>query len=144
VPGNNKPYPLLNSNYDQGNATFSPDGKWLAFDSEETGRREIYLVPFPDAISKLTISTDGGRRPRWSPDGQELFFISADGRVMAASLHAGKTGLQVTATHPLFKYDAGDLDVSSDGKRFLTFRDVENQPPAPITLITNWTAELKK
>jgi serine/threonine protein kinase len=144
VPGNNKPYPLLNSNYDQGNATFSPDGKWLAFDSEETGRREIYLVPFPDATSKLTISTDGGRRPRWSPDGQELFFISADGRVMAASLHAGKTGLQVTATHPLFRYDAGDLDVSSDGKRFLTFRDVENQPPAPITLITNWTAELKK
>jgi eukaryotic-like serine/threonine-protein kinase len=130
MPGN-KPYPLLNSNYDQGNATFSPDGKWLAFESEETGRREIYLVRFPDATSKLTISTDGGRRPRWSSDGQELFFMSADGRLMAASLRAGKTGLQVTANQPLFKYDAGDLDVSPDGNRFLTFRDPKTNLPPP-------------
>jgi serine/threonine protein kinase len=144
MSGDKKPYPLLDSNYDQGSAIFSPDGKWLAFESKETGRYEIYLVPFPDATSKLAISTDGGRNPRWSLRGQELFYLGEDGRVMAASLHAGKTGLQVTATHPLFKNDLHYFDVSSDGKRFLTFRVAENQAPAPITLISNWTAALKK
>jgi serine/threonine protein kinase len=143
MSGDKKPYQLLDSNYDQANATFSSDGKWLAFQSNETGGYEIYLVPFPNATSKLAVSTNGGRGPRWSPDGKELYYRAADGTVMAASLQNGKAGLQVTATHPLFK-SRYSFDVSHDGKRFLTFRDVENQPVAPITLITNWTAELKK
>jgi serine/threonine protein kinase/Tol biopolymer transport system component len=144
LSGDKKPYPLLESSYDQGNAAFSPDGKWLALESNETGRYEIYLVPFPQATSKLAVSTDGGRTPKWSPDGQELFYGGADGRLTVASLHPGNSGLQVTATHPLFQYDSLDFDLSSDGKRFLTSRDAENQALAPITLVTNWMAELKK
>jgi Tol biopolymer transport system component len=143
MSGDRKPYPLLDSNYDQTNTIFSPDGKWLAFQSNETGRYEIYLVPFPNATSKLAVSTNGGTGPRWSPDGKELFYLAVDRTVMDASLQNGKTGLQVTATHPLFK-SRYYFDVSSDGKRFLTFRDIESQPPAPMTLITNWPAALKK
>jgi serine/threonine protein kinase len=142
--GGRKPYPLLDSNYEQWRATFSPDGKWLAFQSNETGRFEIYVVPFPNPNSKLAVSTEGGYAPRWSPDGKQLFYVADNGSLVAASLLEGKSGLQVTTSRLLFDNHGSFFDVAPDGKRFLTLRNAENQPVAPITLITNWPSILYK
>lgn len=118
--------------------------RWLAYQSDETGRNEVYIVPFPEANRKIPVSTGGGGSPRWSPDGKELYYLSGDGTLMSATLQAGGSGLQVTRTVPLFKTDSQTFNVSHDGKRFLVFDVSGNQPPSAITLIVNWTNALPK
>jgi hypothetical protein len=90
------------------------------------------------------VSTESGKDPQWSADGKGLYYITDDGTLMASSLQDEGKRLRVTAIQKLFKTNSTSFGVSRDGKRFLIFRDVENQPPGSITLITNWTAELKK
>jgi eukaryotic-like serine/threonine-protein kinase len=142
--GDKKPYRLLNSQFNEFDPAFSPDGRWLAFRSTETGRGEVYIVPFPTPSAKWQVSTGGGSSPRWSPDGKDLYYIAPDGTVISASLHWDKDGIQVMSTHPLFKTNPRTFDISPDGKRFLIYKDAENQQVAAITLITNWPAALKK
>jgi serine/threonine protein kinase len=142
--GDKKPYRLLNSQFNEYDPAFSPDGRWLAFTSTETGRAEVYVVPFPTPSAKWRVSTADGWSPRWSPDGKELYYIASDGTVTSASLRQGKDGIQVTGTHQLFKINPQAFDVSPDGNRFLVYKDAENQQVSPITLITNWSAALKK
>jgi Tol biopolymer transport system component len=142
--GDKKPYRLLNSQFNEFAPSFSPDGRWLAFTSIETGRREVYAAPFPTPSAKWQVSTGGGSSPRWSPDGKELYYIAPNGTVVSASLQQGKDGIQVTSTHPLFRTNPQAFDISRDGKRFLIYKDAENQQVAPLTLITNWPAALKK
>jgi serine/threonine protein kinase len=142
--GDKKPYRLLNSQFNEFDPAFSPDGRWLAFRSTETGPGEVYIVPFPSPSAKWQVSTGGGSSPRWSPDGKDLYYIAPDGTVISASLQRDKSGIRVMSTHPLFKTNPRAFDVSPDGKRFLIYKDAENQQVAPITVITNWTAELKK
>jgi Tol biopolymer transport system component len=103
MTGDKEAYPLLNSDYDQGGPAFSPDGNWLAYESNETGRYEIYLVPFPNPTSKLVVSKDGGEMAQWLANGKELYYHSPDGTLMVASLQNDKNGLQITGTRPLFK-----------------------------------------
>jgi Tol biopolymer transport system component len=136
--GDEKPFEILHSNFDHWDAVFSLDGRWLAYQSDENGRDEIYVVPFPNAESKLLVSTGGGSNPRWSPDGKELYYIAADESLAAVSLQKERNGLRVSATNSFF------FDVSHDGKRFLVYRDAENQAPLSITLITNWSAAFEK
>lgn len=126
---------------------FSPDGHWMAYQSNETGRYEIYVRPFPARGGPTPISTAGGVYPRWSRDGKELFFISPDGKMIAASIHATATTLDAGAPAALFQTRrlgggsnvigrSHQYDVAADG-RFLINVDVE-LIATPITLFLNW------
>jgi eukaryotic-like serine/threonine-protein kinase len=145
APG--KPQPWLQTTSDEYEGVFSPDSRWIAYQSDESGHLEIYIDTFPERHGKVQISTNGGTIARWAADGQELFYISPDAKMMAVSLKAGGPP-EPSAPRELFQVDVFDPDVSPyevarDGTGFLT---VETPPHAsePLTLIVNWPALLKK
>ncbi|HXZ43072.1 MAG TPA: hypothetical protein VEG68_20205, partial [Terriglobales bacterium] len=127
---------------------FSPDGRWITFFSYETGRPEVYVVPFPGAGSKSQVSTTGGWLARFG--GKELFYVNMGNRLMAAQVHTTPT-FGVDSIHPLFQLDFPNLpsrteplyDVSADGQRFAVLTG-DRSKTTTITLLTNWPAELKK
>jgi hypothetical protein len=119
----------------------------VAFESNESGRSEIYVQPFPGPGTKVVVSTDGGRQVRWNRDGKELFYIEPKGRLMSVSLRFRPDG-QAEPTSPVVLFqtrvnsvpNVGSLieyDVAQDGRRFLMNTVVE-QTDAPITLVLNW------
>ena len=127
---------------------FAPDGRWLTFFSYETGRPEVYVVPFPGAGSKSQISTTGGWLPRFG--GKELFYVTMGNRLMAAQIHTQPT-FGVDSIHPMFQLDFPNppdrtsplYDVSADGQRFAVLTG-DRTKTTTITLLTNWPAELNK
>jgi len=127
---------------------FSPDGRWLTFFSYETGRPEVYVVPFPGAGSKAQVSTTGGWLPRFG--GKELFYVTMGNRLMAAQFRTQPT-FGVESIHPLFQLDFPNppdrtsplYDVSADGQRFAVLTG-DRSKTTTITVLTNWPAELKK
>ena len=130
---------------DERTGQFSPDSKWLAFESNESGRYEIYVQSFPKAGARTVVSTDGGQQPRWSPDGRELYYVTPDARLMAVALHV-RDDATIEAASPVLLFQtringaltAGSIteyDVSRDG-RFLMNTVVE-QAGEPLTLILN-------
>lgn len=121
----------------ESNGMFSPDGRWVAFQSSETGRAEVYVQAFPGAGKKVQVSTGGGANPRWRRDGRELFFSS--GRdVVAAAVSVSADTVAVGKTQVLFTRpeDSGLLGISPDGQRFLVGAPLDS--PAPVTLLLNW------
>jgi Tol biopolymer transport system component len=155
--GERKPYALLQGSFNVGQGQFSPDGRWMAYTSDESGKAEIYVTPFPGGGSKWQISQAGGTSPRWRHDGKELFFLAADSELMAVDVDSSGSAFQVGSARPLFhvllKTGVSCLDVSPtseqisfdaapDGKWFVVNSPPAGSPP-PITLITNWAAELK-
>jgi len=140
----------VESDYPQGEAHFSPDGRWLAFVSEENGRPEVYVVPFPSLLSKIQISTAGGSQPRWRRDAKELFFIAPDGTMMAVTVEAKGATFKAQAPATLFRTQITAVahafyqyDVSADGQKFVINTRTTEQAAPPITILTNWEAELK-
>jgi Tol biopolymer transport system component len=128
---------------------FSPDGKWVAYSSNESGRWEIYVSSFPDAKGKWQVSNTGGDQPRWRSDGKELFYLSADSKIMAAPVKTG-TKFDVGAPVPLFQANPREMvatselfsyDVSSDGQRFLINTQLKTEA-TPMSVILNWNAKL--
>ena len=155
---------LLHSAASEVNAEISPDGRWLAYQSDESGRDEIYLRPFPDVdAGRRQVSTTGGTRPLWSRNGRELFYYVALDTIMAVSIGAGSNHpnsadpANLTLGNPqtvvkgpyALALNAGrHYDVSVDGKRFLLFKDAPTsagqKSAAPeLHLVLNWTEELK-
>jgi serine/threonine protein kinase/Tol biopolymer transport system component len=134
------------------NAQFSPDGKWVAYASNESGKWEIYVTSFPDARGRWQISSGGGEQPRWRGDGKELFYLSLDGKMMAAAVTTGThfdVGtpillFQSTPRQPVLVYDLFVYDVSRDGHRFLINTQVKQGDSAPMSVILNWPAKLGK
>jgi len=130
---------------------FSSDGRWLAYTSDESGRYEIYVQPYPGPGGKWQISTEGGTEPAWNPNGRELFYRSGD-KMMAVDI-ATQPGFAAGTPRMLFegKYEAApvpsaDYDVSSDGQRFLMLKSSEQEQAAPtqINVVLNWFEELKR
>ncbi len=145
-----KDYPLLGTNFAEAHAQFSPDGHWLAYVSIESGRQEIYVVPFPSLSSKLQISTAGGVQPRWRRDGKEIYYVAPDGKMMAVTVAITGNSLKPDPPKTLFQTrivttTSGyhQYDVTADGQKFLINSNVDRDPE-PITLYANWTAGLKK
>ena len=149
------PTPFANTEFNEDQGHFSPDSHWVAYVSDESGRSEIYVQPFPPPTgggSKTQVSRDGGDQPRWRRDGKELFYLSLDGKLMAVDVTEGPT-FKTGATKSLFQALVvrarresllGILrwDVAPDGKHFLVNR--VKTPSEPLTVVLNWTADLKK
>ena len=135
MDGDHKRTPIVQTPANDSEARLSPDGKWLAYVSDLSGRNEVYVQAFPIAGERSQISNSGGRVPRWSADGRELFYLSADLKLMSVAVNAG-AAFEATAPVALFAIAARDFEVAHDG-RFLvnTFSGV---PAVPISVITNW------
>ena len=126
----------------------SYDGRWIAYQSDESGKPEIYISPFPNPVGKLQISATGGRDPRWRRDGKVLYFIASDGKLTAAELRERNGSLQVASLRSLFQtkivWQNDGYDVSSDGSRFVVDTISTDETPSPLSLVLNWTSELRK
>ena len=145
------PKPLLHERFIEGTPTLSPDGRWVAYRSDETGRLEIYVRPFPSVDEgKWPITTDGGSVPVWAPSGRELFYQNGDS-VMVVPIETeptftyGKPQALFSWSLPL---NVRNFDVSPDGQRFMVIKDVTQalEPSArdEITVVLNWSEELKR
>jgi eukaryotic-like serine/threonine-protein kinase len=149
------PARLLATDFDERAVSLSPDARWIAYQSDETGRNEVYVRPFPDITAgKWTISLGGGSRPLWSHSGRELFYPDGtDARMMAAQIRAGPGGIEVTERRPLFSLanyllsaNYTPFDVSADDRRFLMLREVgaANETRNALIVIENWFEELRE
>jgi serine/threonine-protein kinase len=144
-PGSD-PVPFLITPFDERSPRFSPDGKWLAYVSDESGRNDVYVQPFPGPGPKWLVSTDGGIDPVWSKDGRELFYRQDD-QMMAVSV-APKGVFSAGRPQRLFEvhFDAGDngpnYDVSPDGKGFVMPRRNHDAVSGELHLVLNWFGEI--
>lgn len=142
--------PLLEAKFSQLGARLSPDGRWLAYESDESGAREIFVRSFPEAAERRQVSLRGGTQPRWRGDGRELYYVSPDRKLMAVSI---RTTGQFEAETPraLFQTRIVPLvearnhyDVTADGQRFV----VNSRPPGdgalPIIVLAGWAPESKR
>jgi Tol biopolymer transport system component len=144
--------PLVESGGNIRNGQFSPDGRFVAYSSNENGNWEIYVSPFPSGNSKWQVSRGGGEEPRWSGNGKELFYLSGEGKMMLVEMKAGgtfETGPPVTLfqtrTRPAVSFmDAFSYDVTSDGRKFLINTRVDEPNAAPLSVILNWSSEIEK
>jgi eukaryotic-like serine/threonine-protein kinase len=147
-----KPFPVAQTSFVEVNGQFSPSGKWIAYQSDESGRFEIYVTPFAPSSTgaggKRQISTAGGVLPRWRQDGKEIFYAGPDNRLMAAEVSTNGGPVEVGQIHALFGLPNLGVnavyDVSADGQRFLHPVAAEQKSAEPLTLIENWLMALEK
>jgi Tol biopolymer transport system component len=147
--GDRKPFPLVATRFVDVVPMISPDGKWLAYMNNESTRFEVYIRPFPEGAGKWQVSSAGGALPEWRKDGKELIFLSFDQQMMAVDVRESGAGVALGVPHPLFKFNAvsgpeGPYTMTADAQRFIINRVSNEGSPEPLTLVTNWTAELKK
>jgi serine/threonine protein kinase/Tol biopolymer transport system component len=146
-----KAQPFLRTPFDEGAPQFSPDGRWLVYISDESGRREIYVQPYPGPGGKWQISTEGGTEPVWNPNGRELFYRSGD-KMMAVDIATqpafavGKPRMLFEGQYQPARATFPYYDVSTDGQRFLMVKPTEQAQAAPtqINVVLNWFEELKQ
>jgi hypothetical protein len=152
LTGDRQPFPLLQTDFNESQAQVSPNGRWIAYTSDETGRGEVYVQSFPHAGSKRQVSSAGGVQPRWRRDGQELFYLALDAELMAVPVKS-EADIEIGRANALFRTQlptwatggpAGwrtSYDVAADGQRFLLNNPPEHHDP-PIRVILNWQAAL--
>ena len=143
--GDRKAFPFLNTPSYEKQARFSPDGRWVAYVSDESGKNEVYVQSFRKSGEKWTISTAGGSQPVWRRDGKELFYLAADNKLMVVPVKVG-AGFEAGVPTALFRIDPAvehAYDVTSDGQRFLVNTNVTRAESLPITVVVNWTDSLK-
>lgn len=150
--GDRKPFPYLQTEFQENQPGLSPDGRWLAYRSNESKRNEIYVVNFPQPAGKWQISTNGGLEPVWSRDGRELYYYGPDNKIMAVSIKPSVPGdpqLQFGVPRALFEVristtpDNTNFDVSKDGRFLLPVLE-ERPASTPMTVMLNWPELLKK
>jgi Tol biopolymer transport system component len=140
---------LLQTPYIECCGKFSPDGRWVAYQSDESGKFQIYVLPASGNAGKWMISTDGGIRAQWSRDGKRIYYTSPDSKLMAVDVNARGDEFMAGVPQMLFGLNlkptfGQQYDVSADGKRFLVNSPMQQGEMAPITVVQNWTAALKK
>jgi Tol biopolymer transport system component len=144
-------FPVVQSPFLEHSGQFSPDGRWVTYVSQHTGRDEVYVTSFPSGGTRWQVSGSGGAQPRWSPDGRELYFVSAGDELTAASVDGSGARFIVKEVRPLFRVNMYTgprsgmygYDVAPDGKRFLV-DDAGEAGQTRVALVVNWTAELKR
>ena len=140
--------PLLSSDFNETNGVISPDGRWLAYQSDESGQDEIYVRPFPNVEDgQWLISRGGGTKPLWGPDGRELFYV-ADTRLMAVSVETEPSFAPGNAEVVFEGYWQGapghTYDIAPDGERFLMIKESDEISSTEFILVQNWFEELKR
>jgi serine/threonine protein kinase len=144
-PGDgHQPEMFLQTSYRKIGGRLSPNGKWLAFNSTDSGRDEVYVVPFPNADRRQRISTNGGVQPQWNSSGTEMFFLDLQGHIMATTISGTN---MLTAGIPTLLFDAGitsssgmnQYAVNRTGTRFLVIKPVTDQEASPIDVIVGWS-----
>jgi eukaryotic-like serine/threonine-protein kinase len=148
--GDRKTFPFVQGGYNSRAARFSPDGRYIAYASSETGDYEIYVQTFPEHTGKWQISTGGGRNPEWGRDGKELYFLSGQ-KLMAVDVNTAGPRFEAAIPKLLFvaSFPVGGVEhaiyrVTADGQRFLAITTTATQQAnSPVTVVTNWTADLK-
>jgi Tol biopolymer transport system component len=148
VAGGGKPLLLLHSDANETDGRVSPDGRWIAYASDESGRWEVYVASFPGPGGRWQVSNEGGTQPVWRRDGNELFYLGADRKLMAVSI-SSEARFEFGPPHALFQTRArytGNItyDVAPDGRRFLVNTLVGAEAVPPITVVMNWTALLNR
>jgi Tol biopolymer transport system component len=141
--GEAKPEPFLDTRFTRGNLQFSPDGKWVAYESNETGRNEIYVVPYPGPGGKSQVSSDGGTQPRWNRNGREMFFRSG-AKMIAVDVETGAV-FRAGAPPMLFEKASTDYDVAPDARRFLMLKPAAAAADtSQLHVIVNWFDDLRR
>jgi Tol biopolymer transport system component len=150
-----QPRPFLQTEFNEEGGKFSPDGKWVAYQSDESGRPEVYVLPYPGPGGKRQISSGGGIQVRWRRDGRELFYVTPAGQLMGVEVSVRNGSFEVGQVKRLL----GDIrlfapfnrapsyDVSTDGQKFIVSLEIDTssgQAVPPLTLVQNWPALIKK
>ncbi|MBI2678275.1 MAG: serine/threonine-protein kinase [Candidatus Koribacter versatilis] len=145
--GDRTPFVVLQDQFSKDSPQFSPDGRWFAYQSNESGRDEVYVAPFPGPGAKFQVSNNGGRLPKWSKDGKELYYISLDQKMMAVPIVLGSASVQPGAPQELFPVRVPPIRavyVVGADRRFLINTIGEASDTVPISLFTNWASTLRK
>jgi len=147
--GDRKPFAYLRREFSEFFPAFSPDGRFLAYTSDEAGGQQVYVVSFPEPRGRWQVSASGGSQPRWSRDGRELLFASGDNTLMSAEIRIRGLSLEVGAIRPLFPLGVvsqlGNVyDLAPNSKRIVVLGPIERDSGEPLTLVINWTADLPR
>jgi hypothetical protein len=151
IDGEREAHPFLQTPAAEAGGIFSPDGRWIAYDSNESGRMEVYVQPFPGPGGKSQVSTEGGRQPVWARGGKEIFLRNGD-KMMAVQVET-KPSLKLSKPEILFEgryernagwYGYANYDVTPDGQRFLMIESEDEPAPTRIHVVLDWAEELKK
>jgi dipeptidyl aminopeptidase/acylaminoacyl peptidase len=145
--GSEETMPLPETTFDQGSARLSPDQQWVAYESNESGVREVYLDTFPSRGRRQQVSTSGGSQPRWRRDARALFFVAPDRRLMTVSFEAAATPrlgipralFELPIENPTLSYSSTSYDVDPSGRKFLVSRALPTLPEV-LTVVTDWQA----
>ena len=142
---------LLATAFNESSATFSPDGKWIAYVSDETRSNQVYVRSFPDGATKFAVSTAGGEEPQWRRDGRELFYLAPDTTLMAVEVQSRADGLVMGTPQPLFVTNSDPATVirnvyspAADGQRFMIMTPIVPRSTSPLVGVLNWTAGLSR
>ena len=145
--GEKKPFPFLQSTSNEDHGRFSPDGHFIAYSSDESGRYEVYVQTFPVSGGKWLVSRDGGAQPHWRADGKEIFFIAPDRKMMAADVKLEGSTFEGGVPKALFQTQIisypnprNGYEVSADGQRFVIITPLQENTSTPITVVANWNA----
>jgi serine/threonine protein kinase len=149
LDGDRQPVPFLRTEFSEGGGKFSPDMKWISYQSDESGRNEIYVRLIDGQGGKWQVSTNGGVGQSWSPDGKEIVYSSLDRKLMSAKVNGSGSTFLVDSVRVLFDYESRGIvgnieDVSPDGRTFIARVTQLQQASPPITLVVNWDEELKR
>jgi eukaryotic-like serine/threonine-protein kinase len=148
LSGEPKPFPIVQNASNNAQARVSPDGKWMAYSSNESGRYEVYVTSFPGGGAKWQVSASGGSFPKWRRDGKELFWLGAADNMMAADVNTSGSTVRMGTPQVLFhaggvQTQQGPYAVTADGKKFLINTGDVKEENQPFTLVQNWPAEIK-
>jgi len=149
MTGPRKPMPLIQSPFGEKHAQFSPDGRWLAYTSNENGREEVFVQSFPDAVTRRVVSSAGGAYPRWGPGGKELFYRAPDGNLMTISLRLAGSSIELGAPSVVMRLtEAASVypypyDVAADGRILALTPASGAVQDLTLTVLMNWQAALK-
>ena len=148
LAGDRKPSLFVQSKVSTLAGQFSPDGRWVSYQSAESGRQDVYVTPYPGPGEKTLVSASGGQDARWRGDGRELFYTSTDGNMVAVSVDGSGPSFKVIGEarvlFPFRKVNARwPYDVTRDGQRFLAITAVDQAAPLPMSVVLNWSSDLQ-